>query len=182
MLFKRSRYCNRAVTYSNRTGLSILKATSIHILNFIHNNNLKYNLRASKIQIFLGSGWDYFVQSQDINLTPSIAHLPASLFMNLCHLYHQRLSLPAFCTFCNCVPESISHTWQCTLFTGMLARSFRCAIKPFLSIFNPLHSGLSILKTFSIIFTKMEAGYFFSKTVLVYNDLYKMGDIKVYDL
>ena len=53
------------------------------------------------------------------------------------------------------------------LFTEFLASSFRCVINPFFWIFNPLHSGLSILKAVSIIFTKMEAWYFLSKTGLL---------------
>jgi len=44
------------------------------------------------------------------------------------------------------LPCTWAHTWQCALFTGMLARSFWCA-----DIFNPLHSGL----TNSTIFTNL---------------------------
>ena len=39
-----------SLTYSNTIAMSILKATSIYMLNFIHNNSLKYYLRASKIK------------------------------------------------------------------------------------------------------------------------------------
>ena len=117
-----------------------------------------------KIQIFL------YILSLSRPQLDSLAHWPASLFMNLYHLYHQGLSVPAFCTLCNCILGLISHTWQCALFTGMLVSSFiDVQSNCFFSIFNPLHSGLCILKAVSIIFTKMEA--WSVKLVLCYSSL-----------
>jgi len=73
--------------------------------------------------------YNYFLHFQDPRLTPMLINLHHYYFMILFHLYHQGLSVPAFCTFCIHVLGPISHTLQCALFTGILARSFRCVIK-----------------------------------------------------
>ena len=67
------------------------------------------------------------------------------------------------CTWVHAILDNVHSLQEC-----YIARSLDVQLNHFFSIFNPLHSGLSILKTFSIIFTKMEAGYFLSKTVLIY--------------
>ena len=126
--FIRSRYSNRAVTYSNRTvisllkassiyshtysdriAMSILKATSIYMLNFIHNNTVL--LSKMQFQSFKNPNFPWGPCIIIFFTFKTSTWLPYSLAcIILYHLYHQGLSVPAFCTFYSRVLGPISHT------------------------------------------------------------------------
>ena len=65
-----------AATYSNRTVMSNALSQKYPLIPIITPfNSLKYNLRASKILIFLRSMYNYCLYLQDLNLTPLLTGL-----------------------------------------------------------------------------------------------------------
>ena len=88
-----------------------------------------------------------FLLYQNLSLIPY--SLACTIVFNLCHLYHQGLSV-LFCTFYSCVLQPIKYTWQYALFTWMLARSLiqmSSNLIKFSVCFHQLSSSLSWSKT-----------------------------------